>query len=342
MAFQQSIGTVVNAFGQSNNAGDNDALFLKVFSGEVLAAFTRETKALPYVNRRTISNGKSVQFPAIGRQSAEYHTAGNRLNGSNIHSGERTIVIDARPLVAAVFIDQVDEAKSHFEVRSQYSTENGNALAWKVDKQLFTVAQNGARTLGTITDATLGTPSGTVIGNANMKTDALTLAGAIFKAAETLDNKSIPQTDRVCFLAPAQYYLLAQNTTAINKEFGGMGSYADGEIVKIAGIQLVKSINLPTTTQSGDVNTQYNTPGGNGATNLAGLIWHKSAVGLVDLIGVTSDMEERKSELGVLMFSKYLKGANVLRPEACIELTTATTGTGWFDALDASIKLAFT
>lgn len=338
----QTMGNVINYAGQDNLAGGVDALFLKVFSGEVLAAFTREAKALPYVNRRTITNGKSVQFPASGRQTAEYHTAGNRLTGTNINFSERVITIDARPLVAAVFIDQVDEAKSHYEVRSQYSTENGNALAWKVDKQLFTVMQNGARSTGTLTGSEDTPNSGAVIGNANMKTDALTLAGALFKAAETLDNKSVPQTDRVCFLAPAQYYLLAQNTTAINKEFGGMGSYSEGEIVKIAGIQLIKTINLPVTTQSGDTNTQYNTPGGNGAANLAGIVQHKSAVGLVDLIGVTSDMEERKSELGVLMFSKYLKGANVLRPESLIELTTATTGTGWFDALNASVKIAFT
>lgn len=308
----------VSYLGQANGAGDTNALFLKVFSGEVMAAFVRETKALPYVNRRAIANGKSASFPISARQSAAYHTPGTRMQGTNINRNEQIITIDAKPLVSSVFISEVDEAKNHFDVRSQYSFENGQALAWKVDRQLFNVGINGARSAATVT----GLTGGSVIANANLKTDALTLAGALFKAAEVLDNKSVPQGDRVCFLAPAQYYMLSQNTTAINKEFGGMGSYSDGTIVRIAGIALVKTINLPTTTETDADNTQYSVTD---VATLAGLVWHRSAIGLVDLIGIASDMEERKSELGVLMFSKYLKGANYLRPEAIIELNTKTS-----------------
>lgn len=321
MAF---IDTVVNDFGKINNAGDANALFLKIFSGEVLASFLRETVALPKVMRRSISNGKSVQFPLLGRQTANYHTPGERLAGTNIYSGEKTIVIDTKPLVSSVFISEIDEAKSHFEVRSQYSFENGQAIAWKLDRQLFNLmiaaARQGRQLQGTEDAITRGT----VLYNSSMKSDALTLAAGLFKAAEILDTKSIPQNDRVCFLAPAQYYMLAQNTTAINKEFGGMGSYSDGTIVKIAGIELVKTINLPTGDSLDSDHAQYSS---RHVADLAGVVVQKDAVGLVDLIGVTSDMEERKSELGVLMFSKYLKGADWLRPAAAIELTAKTNWT---------------
>jgi hypothetical protein len=46
--------------GQVNLAGDVDALFLKVFSGEVLTAFHRDNVFLGKSMVRTISSGKSA------------------------------------------------------------------------------------------------------------------------------------------------------------------------------------------------------------------------------------------------------------------------------------------
>lgn len=46
--------------GQVNLAGDDQALFLKVFSGEVLTAFHRQNVFLEKSMVRTISNGKSA------------------------------------------------------------------------------------------------------------------------------------------------------------------------------------------------------------------------------------------------------------------------------------------
>lgn len=50
----------VTRVGQINAAGDVDALFLKVFAGEVLAAFHNKNLALGRTQVRSISNGKSA------------------------------------------------------------------------------------------------------------------------------------------------------------------------------------------------------------------------------------------------------------------------------------------
>ena len=66
----------------ANNAGaDKDALFLKVFSGEVLTAFEQQTIMMDKHQVRTIASGKSAQFPVMGRTSADYHTPGNEITG---------------------------------------------------------------------------------------------------------------------------------------------------------------------------------------------------------------------------------------------------------------------
>lgn len=51
----------VARIGQINQSGDVDALFLKVFAGEVLAMFERKNIMLDKSLIRTISSGKSAQ-----------------------------------------------------------------------------------------------------------------------------------------------------------------------------------------------------------------------------------------------------------------------------------------
>lgn len=46
--------------GQADAAGDPVALFLKVFAGEVLAAFEQKNVFLPRTMVRSISSGKSA------------------------------------------------------------------------------------------------------------------------------------------------------------------------------------------------------------------------------------------------------------------------------------------
>lgn len=51
----------VARIGQINQDGDVDALFLKVYAGEILAAFERKNVMLERNIVRTISSGKSAQ-----------------------------------------------------------------------------------------------------------------------------------------------------------------------------------------------------------------------------------------------------------------------------------------
>ena len=74
----------VSRLGLVNNTGtDFDALFLKVFSGEVLTAFARNNIFNEQLHSvRTITSGKSAQFPVTGAATAAYHTPGTPLVGA--------------------------------------------------------------------------------------------------------------------------------------------------------------------------------------------------------------------------------------------------------------------
>ena len=53
--------------GQANGSGDKSALYLKLFSGEMFKGFQRNTIARDLVMKRTLQNGKSIQFIYTGR-----------------------------------------------------------------------------------------------------------------------------------------------------------------------------------------------------------------------------------------------------------------------------------
>ena len=75
MAFQSSdMAASLTRPGQSNSTGDARALYLKLFSGEMFKGFQNNTIARDLVMRRTLKNGKSLQFIYTGRTTAEYHT----------------------------------------------------------------------------------------------------------------------------------------------------------------------------------------------------------------------------------------------------------------------------
>lgn len=298
--------------GQVNLTGDDQALFLKVFSGEVLTAFHRQNVFLEKSMVRTISNGKSAQFPAVGSISAAYHTPGTELVGTTVPAAERNIVIDDL-LVAQAFIANIDEAKNHYDVRSIYSDETGKVLADTMDSNIAQVGVLAARSATLIT----GGNGGSVLTNAAYGTDSTVLAAGLFSAAQLLDEKNVA-AERSVFLRPAQYYLLAQNTTMINQWYGGAGAISDGTILRVAGIEVVKTNALPKT----NVVTGVAAYQGNFSTTV-GLVMNKAAVGTVKLLDLATESDYDIRRQGTLIVAKYAVGHGILRGECAVELKTA-------------------
>lgn len=309
---------VVNAATPANYDEAN-ALFLKMFTGEVLTAFDELNVFMDLHMVRTISSGKSASFNHLGKANARYHTAGTPVLGSNkVKAAETIIKIDDK-LIADVFIDELEEAKNHYEVRSEYSKQLGAALSREFDRKVARVIALAARSSNKITDL----PGGSRITNAAAKTDGAVLANLLFQAAQTFDEKDIWEGERVGVFKPAQYYNLVRNKDNINKDWDGRGSFAEGTIPQIAGIDLIKSNNLPSGVVTATAGEQNDYTGDFSTT--AGLVFQKQAVGTVKLMDLAVQQSGSDFELmyqGHLMVGKYAMGTGVLRPEAAIELAT--------------------
>lgn len=301
--------------GQVNSAGSDVALFLKKFAGEVLKAFAETNVMASRHTVRTIQGGYSAQFPATWKAAAAYHTPGNMLIGQTINSNERVITIDDL-LVADVFIANIDEAKSHYEFRSVYSSECGNALAKKYDQNLLQVGVLAARASATVS----GGNGGSVITNATARTNADSLIGSAFDAAQAMDEKDVPASDRFLFVKPAQYYLMVESSSKlIHRDYApGNGSVADGTVMSVAGLKIVKTNNLPST----NVNSGPSAYQGD-FTNLAALAMQRQAIGTVQLIGMAVESDYLIQNQGTLVVAKYALGHGILRPECSVEVKVA-------------------
>lgn len=312
---------VVSALGQIEGAGLTDELFLKVFSGEVMTIFEAENKTKGRVMSRSITSGKSAQFPVMGRASAYYHTPGNEILGGTIKHNEKVITIDDL-LISPVFIAEIDEAKNHYDVRGHYSAEVGRVLAQTWDKHALQVGVLAART--TVGNINGESPAGSVVTEAvaNDFNDPEKLAAAFYAAAQLMDEKNIPEAERVAYLPPALYYTLVQSNKVINRDFvAGNGDFAKGKVFEVAGIEIVKTNNLPSTNvtaSSVEAGSRDSYVGD--FTKTKGLIMHKSAIGTVQLMDLSTRMDYDPRRLGTQVVSKYAVGHGVLRPEAAVEL----------------------
>ena len=318
------------SIGRVNASGSEDALFLKVFAGEVITSFDRASKTQGADSVRSISNGKSATFPVMGRTTAAYHTPGAEILGSDVNHNEKVITINDL-LISSAFLSNIEEAKNHWDVRSAYSTEIGRALAFQKDKHVLQTIGQAAQAAASVT----GGDGGTVLTNANIAsataaTSANGMIDSLFDAAKTLDDKYVPADGRVCFLKPEMYYKLANATNAVNVDFSGgaNGGVASGRVLQIAGIRLIAvphfvASNVTTGADAGSATQGGSTPQAVNLTAYEGLVCHPSAVGTVKLMDLATEMEYDIRRQGTLMVAKYAMGHGVLRPESAVGIKDA-------------------
>ena len=261
--------------GADNGAATTTAarrdLYLKLFSGELFKGFQRNTIARELVTKRTLKNGRSLQFIFTGRTGSEFHIPGNNILGNADGAppvAEVTIECDDL-LISSAFVYELDETLAHYDLRGEISRKIGYALAENYDRRIFRAITKSARSAGPITKTNYVEPGGTQVrvGTNNAGSDAYvaaSLINAFYDAAAALDEKGVSTEGRVGVLNPRQYYELIQavgSNGLVNRDEQGDALQSGNGIIEIAGIKIYKSMNIPF---FGKFGTKYGT--GSGAT----------------------------------------------------------------------------
>lgn len=342
-------------YGQINQSGAVDAVFLKTFGGEVLTAFERKNVMLARTAQKA-GMGKSIAFPRFGKATAAYHTPGAEITGTAYSVGELVMTPDAL-LLSHHFEAEIDELLAHYDARSPITNEMGIKLATLLDEHIQIEGLLGARLTAVGNELPTGTPiNGATTGALAFRSnDSLLLASEVASgtghaasnaakvqawvdtlqaAAKRLDENDVDADGRFVIVRPQEYYPLigAMQTngfSAVHKDIGGSGSISEGTIHKLMGFEIVSSNNLPKTDISAN-STTYNYHGGaaGGAADFdttVGLIGCNGAVAVGNWKGIETEVTWDPRRLGYLLTARYLKGIKYYRPEALIELKIATS-----------------
>lgn len=321
-------GTGISNPGQKLSAGDRDALFMKVFSGEVLTAFARNTVMMSRHQVRTIDHGKSASFAVMGRTRAKYLTPGDSLDDQRkkMEHNERVIAIDGL-LTADCLITDIDDAMNHYDVRVEYSRQLGEALAMAADCAVINELANEAAKDATYKDGNIpdnGTGADKVLGTGkafefvtglDISQDAdygnKILEGLLAARAQMTKNY-VPMGDRYCLLTPEGYSAVMKALMPDSANYHALFDPNTGKLQTICGFEVIEVPHLLNEGVDGKhaLNLLVKTAG------LQGIVFHRSAVGTVKLKDLAMERARRAEYQADQIIAKLAMGHGGLRPEA--------------------------
>lgn len=321
--------------GQVNSSGDDLALFLKLFSGEVLTSFHTDNVMLQHGMVRTISQGKSAQFPVLGKASARWHSAGDSLLEapsvpsigaeylSKIPHNEIEVFVDD-PTIATTMVASIDEMRNHYDIRAMYAAELGEALSLAADVRCLAVLLDAAEdSTENVTGSGAIAPINFGGGGAAGAYSAANFEAFCFDAQAQMDLKRVPKAGRKVVIRPDLYYAFIESgSKQLSKDYVGMnGDVSQAIVYRCAGLEIVKCENLGNLTT--DLSAQVDAGSKNGSygrdwRDVGAIAFHQSSYATVKMAELSTESEwliERQSNLVV---SKFVMGHKAIRPESAV------------------------
>lgn len=302
--------------GQNLSAGERDALFMKVFSGEVLTAFARNTVMMSRHQVRTIDHGRSASFAVMGRTRAKYLAPGNSLDDQRkkFEHTEKVIAIDGL-LTADCLITDIDDAMNHYDVRVEYSRQLGEALAQSADcaiiNELANMAAKDATVPENIPDNGTGADKVKGTGKAFEFATGLELSQSadygnkiiegLLAARAAFTKNYVPMGDRYCLLTPEGYSALIKALMPDSANYQALFDPNSGKLQTICGFEVIEVPHLLNEGVDGKhtLNAKYTDAG------LQGIVFHRSAVGTVKLKDLAMERARRAEYQADQIIAKY-------------------------------------
>ena len=350
----------VSHLGQIQGQGALDALWLKVFAGEVLTAFEIAVKLKGKVRTRSISGAKSATFPATFRVNTRNHVPGTEILGQTIQANEVVIALDDL-VISDTFVAKIEELKNYYDVSATYSTEHGRAQALYYDRVISNVLVQSARNS---TELFTGDGHGTVLkdqpdigASADFTASGADLISGLNLAKQRLEENQVPVELMTvnAVVKPAQWYLIANSDKALNRFYSDGSNNINKQVLRtVSDIEIIKSVaplfGYNATVYNSSTNATgivanvdppvigTNTPAATllpygqylpfnyptkymtDQTKTVGLVWVEPAAGMLELMGITMETAWDVRRQGTLMLAKQALGADVLRAKCAVEL----------------------
>ena len=315
------------------DTSDNQGLFLKVFGGEVFAAFSEKVHTADKHLMKEIASGKSSQFAKTWKVSASYHSAGVEMLGQDTDETERVISIDGL-LVSHIGIYDLDEAMSQFQVRSTYTSELGKALARVFDTNVYRTVIKTARADSTMPGAasTSPFPDGIRLLSADVSGTITATSGSqwweVLRGIQ-VDADGRDYDGQVHMVVPPatfdaiQYAQVADAAANpflfANNDLSFGGKAVGGESINLRNVSAYMSNLMPQSNDSAnsDVKAKYRAD----YTNTLGCAWGNEGVATVKLMGMSLEQSRDARRQEDFIVAKIALGTGPVRNEICWEIS---------------------
>lgn len=252
-----------------------------------------------YAKLTSVSNKK---FPLIGAAKAYFIKPGDFAPRQDFAHGSITVELDDR-LTSTVTVHDIDAAAADYSFMQPELESCGKRMAELHTRRICDKHLQAARGLRNANDKTIvggfatANPAITISGFSAMtkaqKVEFLTASA--FEAKQKLDENKVPAAGRVMIVPPFVHSLFAQNLDLVNSFYGGIGSYAKGEVVYVAGFELkmMADFGLPSSDDAGNFfdSVSY---GAAGIDQTLAIVTTKEAVAHIELIGFTTASERQE------------------------------------------------
>lgn len=335
-------------------------MLLKVFAGEVLAAYQDYVQFPDKVNYYTLNTGKEMQFPAVWKIGSEYLEAGARTLSMDVETKEYTISLEDNPLYSQHSEYKLDDMLAHFQVRAQIRNEMAKELARQVDKKISILIRNACNGVaegtatsfpnqiiasGAISKANINAAEATYTGTA-LNNAATALIEALTQIAIVWDRNFIPQNDRYVAVTPAMFYALrTQGVPSFLNTASATGNTAGLSPYPLMGSPQATFVSGPNTVggTGPDVYLEYlgfkifrsqNTPWGASAITTGPSKWQadfsttyamafqKDCVGFIQKTGIVTENWYNPETLSDNVRAMTWVGGGTLRPYCACRITT--------------------
>lgn len=301
----------VNDLGQTNA----EALAqTRVYSGEVLSAFSANTVMTKFVMKKTLTSGISMEFPITGvgkKEDVKTHTAGEDITINTTNADTVIIPLNALEYDSA-FIDNKQKKILHWDITSPVTRKLGQSLAQKLDYTLAGLLRTACKMEGKA-----GQPDGSYIGDIIIGDMTKTpeqrgnaLIAQIHLANAKMDENNVPSAGRIFITTAMDWYDISQATKTRSRDFttknGGEDSFSF-EVIWIGNTMCIKSNNLTLT------------------DNFRGFLFHPDAIGLVELISPITESNYLPLKFGNLLTARYCYGAGVLNAGLVVGIRNSVT-----------------
>ena len=305
------------AFASQNTLNTTDAaVFIpELWSDEVVAAYKANLVLANLVTRMNHvgKKGDTVHIPTPDRASASAKAADAGVTLINSDAETEVTISINKHYEYSRLIEDILEKQAVSSMRGFYTDDAGHALATQVDTDLWTTTYNLQGGDGAAAyhgdQAVIGSDGSTLFSSSQAGV-AIADAG-LRKAIQTLDDANIPLDNRVLVVPPVEKMNLTGvarfTEQAFAGEAGSSNTIRSGLIGDLYGIPVFVSTNAPTNNSS-----------------RACFLGHKSAIALVEQMGIRSQTQYKQEYLGDLFTADTIYGVGELRNDAGILIAVPT------------------